>query len=369
MVLPIAGASAVGPGLSDELGVQTTEISVMGRQDTHFALLMRLADARARAAAFRSYGRSSLAAHLSLPVLADLRAALGQHRFDLIHIGRSYLADILNVLDGGNVNMDLDEDEWTSYCEIAVGQREIDPAGAAWAEAEATALSALLRRSAPRIARHFIASAFDAELIHQRYHDLTPEVVENAVSIPPQPPRRDDGATLLFLGSFGYIPNVDAANWLVRDIWPLVRARSLQPLRLLIAGRDASRVSALRDHDGVDVLGEVKEIADAYAGASLFVAPLRAGAGTRLKLLEAAAHRVPIVTTNLGLRGLRLMPGRDVMIGDGTAGFAEAVLESLANPAVRTARAEAALVVVREHYDRRVAVERLACRLRGNAAT
>jgi glycosyltransferase involved in cell wall biosynthesis len=369
VVLPVAGGSGAGSSLSHELDVRTSLIPVAGRQDTHFSLLARLADPSARAAAFRSYGRSSLAAHLSLPVLAELRATIGGGHYDLIHIGRSYLADALDAVDGARVTIDLDEDEWTSYTEVATTVCDTDPAGAAWAQAEAAAMTALISRSAPRITQHFISSEFDAGLIRRRHPDLALEVIENAVRVPTQVSRDDDGATLLFLGSFGYAPNVDAVTWFVDDIWPVILARSQRPLRLLIVGRDAGQIAVLGKREGVEVAGEVNDVADVYARSTLFVAPLRAGAGTRLKLLEAAAHQVPIVTTSPGVRGLRFARGGEILVADDAIDFADAVLEALTNAAASAARAKAAFAVVADCYDRAHAVERLACRLRDIAAT
>lgn len=363
VVVPVAGGSQNPPTLADELGVHTTLIPVAGRQDSHFSLLARLADPVARVAAFRSYGRSSLAAHLSVPVLTELGAAAGQGTYDLVHVGRSYLADVLSVASGNRATMDLDEDEWTSYREVGVALRNGDPAGAAWAEAEATAMSSLIERSASGITRHFISSELDAEWIGRRHPGLPLEVVENAVVVPGQHDRRDDGGTLLFLGAFGYTPNVDAARWLVQDIWPIVRRRAERPVRLVLIGRDPDCVDDLGTHPGVELRGAVPDVADAYAAATLFVAPLRAGAGTRMKLLEAAAHRVPIVTTSLGARGLPLVAGHDVLIADDVDGFAAAILDALQNREASAARAGAAHAIVRGRYDRAQAVERLACRL------
>lgn len=369
VVLPIAGRPQNSQALPDELGVRTTLIPVAGRRDTHFSLLARLADPAARVAAFRSYGRSSLAAHLSVPVLTELRSIVGQGGYDLVHVGRSYLADVLSVASGTRATMDLDEDEWTSYREVAATLRDDDPAGAAWAGEEAAAMSSLIGRSASGVIRHFISSARDAEWMGRRLPDLALEVIENAVALPDRQDRRDDGGTLMFLGSFGYAPNVDAAGWLVRDIWPIIRARAERPIRLVLVGRDSGGLADLAAHPGVELRGEVEDVADAYATATLVVAPLRAGAGTRLKLLEAAAYRVPIVTTSLGTRGLSLASGRDVLVADDAGGFAGAVLDALQDGRASAARAEAAHEIVRARYDRALAVERLACRLHDIAAT
>ncbi|CAN7244732.1 glycosyltransferase family 4 protein [Devosia sp. LjRoot16] len=370
VVLPVVGRDDAPAALPDELGVPATVIPVAGRQDTHFSLLARLADPAARLSAFRSYGRSSLASHLSSPVLAELRAAVGAQRYDLVHLGRSYLGDALQVLDAARATVDLDEDEWTSHREIAATLEPGDPVGSAWAAAEADAMAALIGRQAPRFAARFISSRLDAALIEQR-HPTTAglEVIENAVNVPAETHRRDDGATLLFLGSFGYAPNVDAANWLVEEIWPLIQRHAARPLRLLIVGRDAGRVGQLGQRDGIEVEPDIEDVASAYGRATVFLAPLRAGAGTRLKLLEAAAHRVPLVTTPLGARGLPFESGKHLLLADSVAGLAEAVLDTVADARASATRVEAAWSIVRSQYQRGGVIERLACRLSEIAAT
>jgi glycosyltransferase involved in cell wall biosynthesis len=366
IVLPVAGPADTPPDLPTELGVPTTVIPVAGRADTHFALLSRLADPAARLAAFRAYGRSSLAAHISAAVLADLRQLIAATQYDLVHIGRSYLADARQLFPATPLTLDLDEDERLSFAETAAQRRPTDPHAAAWAEAEGEAMSALITRSAPDFARHFISSGFDAAEIAARHPGLAPELIENAVALPPARPPRGDTPSALFVGSYGYAPNVDAITWFADEIWPTVRSQS--PVRLSIVGRDAARLTHLASRDGIDLVGEVADIATAYAAATLVVAPLRSGAGTRLKLLEAAAHAVPIVTTSLGDRGLPFAHGRDLLVADDPPAFAAAVLETLADPAAARLRAAAARTIVAQRYDRAIAIDRLACRFRTIAA-
>jgi len=368
VVLPVAGRADAKPELADELGVRTAVVPVAGRQDTHFSLLARLADPVARLPAFRSYGRSSLASHVSRAVLDDVLEVVRRDGYDLVHVGRSYLLDARSVAPAATVTADLDEDEWTSYRELAATLRAADAPAAAWADAEADAIAALIGR-ASGVARWFISSDADARWVSERHSGHAPEVVGNAVVIPDHAARNDDGATLMFLGAFGYAPNVDAARWLVNDVWPIIRARAGRPLRLMLVGRDAGRVADLADHPSVELRGEVAEVRDAFAATTLFVAPLRAGAGTRLKLLEAAAHLVPIVTTSLGARGLPLVDGEHLLIADDAAGLADAVLRALDDPGAADRRAAAAHMLVSRLFDRARAVEHLACRLRDIAAT
>jgi glycosyltransferase involved in cell wall biosynthesis len=265
--------------------------------------------------------------------------------------------------------MDLDEDEWTSYHEMAAILRPSDPGGALWADAEADAFSSLIDRSAHGISRSFISNEQEADKIRKRHPAIGVEVIQNAVAMPHRVRREHDGATLLFTGSFSYLPNVDAATWFVDSVWPTVRSSVKANMRLLVVGRDARRLTSLVDRPGVLVRSDVEDVADAFAQATLFVAPLRAGAGTRLKLLEAAAHGVPIISTSIGSRGLPLVPGRDLLIADDESGFVDAICKAISDEADSTRRAESARSIVYQSFDIERVTAGLSCRLRDIAAT
>jgi glycosyltransferase involved in cell wall biosynthesis len=100
------------------------------------------------------------------------------------------------------------------------------------------------------------------------------------------------------------------------------------------------------------MLGFVRNLEDCYRTACVFVAPLRAGAGTRIKLLESASYGVPIVSTTIGAEGLGFLDGRDIWFADAPEAFAAAVRAALRSPDERRRRAEYARALVQERYDR-----------------
>ena len=128
------------------------------------------------------------------------------------------------------------------------------------------------------------------------------------------------GATLMFVASFGYMPNVDAAVWFVRAVWPALRAR-LPRAKLWLVGRDPpASIIALRHRPGVTVTGGVPDLAPLYARASLALVPLRAGGGTRIKLLEALGQGVPVVATRIGAAGIPVTQTRSGWVAAGRSG-------------------------------------------------
>src|SRR6202034_3746319 len=110
-------------------------------------------------------------------------------------------------------------------------------------------------------------------------------------------------STILFVGSMDYHANIDAMTWFTRTAWPEI-ARARADLRLVIVGRDpAPEVRALAS-DRIRVTGTVEDVRPYYASALAAVVPLRSGSGTRLKIFEAMAAGVPIVSTRLGAEGI-----------------------------------------------------------------
>jgi polysaccharide biosynthesis protein PslH len=138
--------------------------------------------------------------------------------------------------------------------------------------------------------------------------------------------------SLVFTGAMNYPPNIEAAIWFCRQVWPVLR-RQWPGLRFHIVGRaPTASVRRLDGRDGVRVVGEVADVRPYLAQATAVVVPLRAGAGTRLKILEAMAMGRPVISTALGAEGLEVSDGVDIVLADTAAEFAHAVLGVLRSP-------------------------------------
>lgn len=160
------------------------------------------------------------------------------------------------------------------------------------------------------------------------------ESPEAVVRRPAQPP------TLLLVGSFDYPPNDEAAQWCARQVLPLVRA--LRPdVRLRLVGRPGAGTPALAAVPGVDVVGRVDDLGAELSAAAVCVVPLLVGGGTRVKLLEAFAAKVPVVSTSVGAEGTAARDGTHLLLADDAAGFAAACLLLIDQPEVATRLAEA----------------------------
>jgi glycosyltransferase involved in cell wall biosynthesis len=125
------------------------------------------------------------------------------------------------------------------------------------------------------------------------------------------------------VGLLTYPPNADAAGYFARAILPLVRER-LPGARVKLVGRYDTETASLREEPGVELLGHVDDLDAVFASTAAVVVPLRAGGGTRIKILEAFARRVPVVSTTLGCEGLGVRHGEELLVADDPREFADA---------------------------------------------
>lgn len=211
-------------------------------------------------------------------------------------------------------------------------------------------------RSAEACDQVHVMSAADGEILGRYLHDgeRRLRVVDNGVDcarFEPRPAGEAASWDVLFVGSFGHSPNRDAIEWLLAEIWP--RLRRLRPkVRLAIVGaHPPPEVTARHGRDGVEVFGTVPDTAPFYRGARVLLAPIRAGSGTRLKLLEAFASALPVVGTQLAAEGLAVRDGEHLLCAESAVELAQATARLLADPELCRSLGGAAWRLAEERYD------------------
>ena len=158
-------------------------------------------------------------------------------------------------------------------------------------------------------------------------------------------------AHLVFTGSMDWLPNEDGMLYFVREILP--RIRQVEPdVTLSIIGRAPTpAVKRLADERGIHVTGRVDDVRPHVAKGDVYVVPLRIGGGTRLKIFEAMSMAKAVVSTTVGAEGLPVTSGRDVMIADEPARFAQAVVHLIRDQDSRRRIESAARELVVAKYD------------------
>ncbi|MBP8250983.1 MAG: glycosyltransferase family 4 protein [Herpetosiphon sp.] len=155
---------------------------------------------------------------------------------------------------------------------------------------------------------------------------------------------------ILFVGNYHHPPNVEGALWLAHEVLPLV-VRERPDARLILAGRAPTQ--AVRDcaNDQIHVTGDVADMRDLYARASVVAAPIFWGSGVRIKILEALACGLPLVTTSLAAEGIDLQHETDALFANDASSFAAALVRVLNHAELRQRLGDAGRAVIEREYD------------------
>ena len=206
---------------------------------------------------------------------------------------------------------------------------------------DAARIRRLEGKAATMVDRVWVCSADDRERLLAFARPGAVDIVPNGIprcdetptGLAPLPPLDGGCPTLLFVGHLGYWPNVEAAQCLAQSILPRIRNR-FSRAELILAGRyPKPAVRALAELPGVQLVEAPQDLAALYRRSQLCVAPIRAGGGTRIKIMEAMAWGLAVVATPLAVEGLGLADGIDVSLADTDEGLARLACELCDDPA------------------------------------
>jgi glycosyltransferase involved in cell wall biosynthesis len=178
-------------------------------------------------------------------------------------------------------------------------------------------------------------------------------VVPNGVdTVKFRPAETGDGAGgLVFVGGHSWPPNREAMAYFCADILPLLRARGFSPRITWVGSATSAAKKEFAARYDVHLTGYVDDIRAWVHGAQCYIVPLRAGGGTRLKILDAWAMGKAVVSTSVGCEGLLARHGENILVADTPADFASAVIAVLTDVSLRQQLAAAARRTAMEHYD------------------
>ena len=157
--------------------------------------------------------------------------------------------------------------------------------------------------------------------------------------------------TLLFAGSFNHLPNVEGLRWFVDQVWRRVRQANPSARLVIVGSGNMNRLGKILGQPSIEWRGFVPDVREPLQRYAALVCPVLSGSGVRVKLLEAFASGIPVVSTRLGAEGLAERPGQYCELADDPNGFANAVLRVLANRSVSDAMAVRARLYVEQERD------------------
>lgn len=156
--------------------------------------------------------------------------------------------------------------------------------------------------------------------------------------------------TVLFVGTFKWLPNKDAVDLIVEKIWPKV-IKEIPNAKLKIVGfSPTEKIKKYGSDSSIDVLGGIPDIRDAFATSHMLLAPIRSGKGTRFKVLEAMVTGTPVVATNLAVEGIEVNPGENVLTADSAIKLANLTIEVLKDKKLQQKLATEGRKVINKHY-------------------
>ena len=293
---------------------------------------------------------------------ARIRDIASRHDIRLVQIEHSYMAHYLDALPEGRAYRTILE--FHNIGSVQYG-RMLRLRSSLSRKARHLLEWQVAKRWEPRYARRFdrcvVVSPSDAQALGQVDGAIATRVVDNGVDTEQLRllPDVDTSLDLLFVGTMSYAPNVDAVLYFCRHILPEVQRRAPGARLIVVGNAPAPSIRRLTDRPDVLVTGGVPAVEPYYARSAVSVVPLRAGGGTRLKILESMALGRPVVSTRVGCEGLEVEDGQHLLVADEPTAFADHVVTLLQDHALRRALTSRARALVEGRYAWSILGERL----------
>ena len=275
---------------------------------------------------------------------------LSEHQYDAVHVQHLRMSPYLR--DRKDIPRILDlPDAFSLYWE----RRKSVPGGffkSLFEGVEQSRVLAYEQKILPSYDKVLTCSPEDLQYLKERHGSTNLALLPNGVDLDNFYSAAHDyslGNTLLFTGNMDYAPNVDSVVYFVREILPLIREQ-VPDVRFVIAGqRPVKQVLELAS-ESVIVTGFIENLNEVYSQASVVVAPLRFGAGTQNKVLEALAMGVPVVCSHIGFAGLGIANGEGAFMETDPKRFASRVIELLQSRELRKSTGSKGAQVVRSRF-------------------
>jgi glycosyltransferase involved in cell wall biosynthesis len=314
-------------------------------------------------------GQPDLAHRLYSPEMAErLRYLLTENRYDLVQFEGLEMATYLPLVRQSQPEANLIYDAHNAEYALQRAIFQVDRGtfyrwlAAVYSLVQSRRITRFEAEICQRADFVIAVSDEDAAALNVFRSDNCTGIVPNGIHIEdyvPPAERLDLGEhALVFTGKMDYRPNVDAMNWFAGDILPLVLEK-IPDTRLYIVGQKPhARLEKLREKPYIEITGWVRDVQPFLYATTVYIAPLRMGSGTRLKILEAMAAGQAIIATSTAASGLNA-PKDAIIIADDETSMADAIVTLLQASARREALGEMARAFVQEHYDWSVLIPRL----------
>ncbi len=294
---------------------------------------------------------------LTAPAVTSLEAWLKSygHDLDLVLVSRHYVLEpLLKLLRKHCPNAGVIFDTVDLHFLREERQAELGGSAAMQRAAQQTRDTelSLMRDSDVTL----VVSPVEQRLLSELVPDADVRVLSNIHSVRGRQQGWSNRRDLIFVGGFQHPPNVDAAEWLIDDIFPRIRA-ALPDVCLHLIGSRMPEALREKVSDGVRVHGFVEDLEPFLTGCRLSVAPLRYGAGVKGKVNQAMAWGLPVVATACAAEGMFLVDGQDVLLAESSEAFAAAVVRAYTDETLWETLSDGGLANVKRYFSRAAAGE------------
>lgn len=318
---------------------------------------LRTARQRMRMLAALCTGKPLTASYFYVPALQrKLNALVAAERFDALFVYSSTMAEYLRDLQ---IPLRL-----IDYCDLDSQKfKQFSEASAlplSWLyRFEGKRLAVYEREAAKKFSRVFFINPQERLLFEQNGGANNTALLSNGVDFAryhgetlPDAPASTSSPYLAFTGAMDYLPNVDAAFWCAREIFPRLKASMPEMKFYIIGGNPTRKIRKLHDPSaGIFVTGYLEDLRPLLMNARVFVAPMRIARGMQTKILEAMACGVPVVTSAHAAAGLGANAEREVLIAESAGEYAQQTLRLLHNSDEHERLRRAAFAFLRQNFD------------------
>jgi glycosyltransferase involved in cell wall biosynthesis len=284
----------------------------------------------------------------SIAMRREIEALVGQHKFDSVVCDFLFAAPNIPQLDSCVLfQHNVESMIWKRYVEHATGLK------LQYFKLQAARMLAYEGEVCRSVRKVVAVSEGDAETMRRIYGVARVFPVPTGVDLEyfARPEAGPKLADLVFLGSMDWMPNIDGTGWFVREVLPLIRQRRPDCSLAIVGRRPSPEITRFAESDArITVTGTVPDVRPWLFGSLASIVPLRVGGGTRLKIYEAMAARVPVVSTAIGAEGLDVADAENIHLADTPQDFAARCVALLDSESERERLASNAWNLVASNY-------------------
>lgn len=273
--------------------------------------------------------------------------------FDVIHCDQLWMAQY--ALRGQGIKKVLDQHNAVYLIPKRMAEHERNPLKRLFLAYESRKLARYEAETCSKFDHILSVTDVDKALLENLMPDQHPPVTSLPICLDPSDVPQiqpvENPLSIIHLGTMYWPPNVDGVLWFAREVFPLVRQQATMASFCVVGKNPPPAVRALSSQPGVRITGYVENPQPYLEESAVFIVPVRAGGGMRVKIIDGWLRGIPMVSTTIGAEGIEVRPGENILIADDAPAFASAVVRLIQDRAFAQSLVEAGRRWAEEKYD------------------